>query len=47
MRDQASVNNVAISTIKVVYPFLIDVVCFSHHVGEIFVVTYLSEFIMS
>ena len=47
MRDRASVNNVAISTIKVVYPFLLDVGCFSHtldHVGETFVVT---EFIMS
>ena len=47
MRDRASVNNVALSTIKV---SLLDVGCFSHtfdHVGEKFVVTYLSEFMIS
>lgn len=50
MRDRASVNNVAISTLKVVYPYLLDVGCFSHtldHVGEKFVVVNLSEFITS
>ena len=50
MRDRASVNNVAISTLKIVYPYLLDVGCFSHtldHVGEKFVVVNLSEFIMS
>ena len=37
MRDRASVNDVAIRTIKVVYNELLDVGCFSHtlnHVGE-------------
>lgn len=50
MRDRASVNNVAITTMKIVFPFLLDVGCFSHtlnHVGEKFVVTHLSEFITS
>ena len=30
MRDRASVNNVAIRVIQVVYPSMIDVGCFSH-----------------
>lgn len=37
MRDRASVNNVAIRTLSIVYPKLLDVGCFSHtldHVGE-------------
>ena len=37
MRDRASVNDVAMWTIKVVYNELLDVGCFSHtlnHVGE-------------
>ena len=37
MCDRASVNNVAITTLKVVYPSILDVGCFSHtldHVGE-------------
>ena len=37
MRDRASVNDVAMKTIKVVYNELLDVGCFSHtlnHVGE-------------
>ena len=37
MRDKASVNDVAMRTIKVVYNELLDVGCFSHtlnHVGE-------------
>ena len=50
MRDRASVNNVAISTMKIVFPFLLDVGCFSHtlnHVGEKFAVAHLSEFTTS
>lgn len=37
MRDRASVNDVAMRTIRVVYNQLLDVGCFSHtldHVGE-------------
>ncbi len=37
MHDRASVNNVAMATLKVVYPFLLDIGCFLHmldHVGE-------------
>ena len=30
MRDRASVNNVAVTTLKLVYPSLLDVGCFSH-----------------
>ena len=30
MRDEASVNNVAIQTLKIVYPLVIDIRCFSH-----------------
>lgn len=36
-RDRASVNNVAMETLKVVYSSLLDIGCFSHtldHVGE-------------
>ena len=39
MRDRASMNNVATQTLKVVYPTIVDVGCFSHtidHVGEKF-----------
>ena len=48
MRDRASVNNVAVTTLKVVYPSILDVGCFSHtldHVGEKFLVTTLTDFI--
>jgi hypothetical protein len=48
MRDGASVNNVALSTLKVVYPQLVDVGCYSHtinHVGERFSTPTLSEFL--
>ena len=48
IRDGASVNNVAIRTLQVVYPLLIDVRCFSHtidHVGSRFQTPTLSEFI--
>ena len=45
MRDQASVNEVAL---KIVYPYGLSVRCFSHmidHVGENFNTPILSEFI--
>ncbi len=48
MHDKASVNNVAMTTLKVVYPTLLDVGCFSHtldHVGEKFHTPTLSDFI--
>ncbi len=48
MRDRASVNNVAIQTLKIVYPCLLDVGCFSHtldHVGEKINANVLDEFI--
>lgn len=48
MRDRASVNTVAMRTMQVVYPFAVDVGCFSHmlnSVGEHFKVPLLSEFI--
>ncbi len=47
MRDRASVNDVAIRTIKVVYPALLDVGCFSHTldlVGGKFNTPHLSDF---
>ena len=30
MRDRASINNVAMRTLKIVYPVVLDVGCFSH-----------------
>ncbi len=39
MHDRASVNNVAVRTLKIVFPQLLDIGCFSHtldHVGENF-----------
>ena len=39
MRDRASVNNVAMVTVKVIFPEVFDVGCFSHtmnHVGDLF-----------
>ena len=39
MRDRALVNNVAVSTIAILYPSAIDIGCFNHtlsHVGEKF-----------
>jgi len=48
MHDRASVNSVAMSTLKIVYPTLLDVGCFSHtldHVGEKFRTPTLSDFI--
>ena len=35
MRDGACVNNVAIQTLKVVYPLVIDIRCFSHKIDHI------------
>ena len=50
MRDRASVNNVAVRAIKVLYPHLMDVGCFSHtidHVGEHFNTPVLIPFMTS
>ena len=47
MRDRASSNGVAMRTLKVVYPHLLDVGCYSHtidHVGEHFVTPFVDEF---
>ena len=47
MRDRAATNNVALRTLKVVYPNIADVGCFSHtidHVGEKFETPVLYEF---
>ena len=47
MRDGASVNGVAIRTVKVVYPLIIDIRCFSHtidRVGDKFETPTLSDF---
>ena len=30
MRDRALVNSVAMTTLKLLYPFLLDIGCFSH-----------------
>lgn len=48
MRDRASVNNVATDTLKIVYPQVLDVGCFSHtldHVGEHICSPVLDEFV--
>ena len=50
MRDRASVNNVAVRFLSMMYPSLIDVPCFSHTlnlVGEHFKVPTVSEFVSS
>ena len=47
MRDRASVNSVAMATLKLLYPSLLDVGCFSHtldRVGEHFKVSAADEF---
>ena len=47
MRDRASVNSVAMATLKLLYPSLLDVGCFSHtldRVGEHFKVSIADEF---
>lgn len=48
MRDRASVNDVAVRTLKILYPNLIDIGCFSHtldHVGEKMETPVLHQFI--
>ena len=50
MHDRVSSNDVAMRTVKVVYPSLVDVGCFSHTlnlVGEKFVTPHLSDFVSS
>ena len=47
MRDRSTANNTVVKTLKIVYPHLIDIGCFSHttdHVGEHFVTPNLSGF---
>ncbi len=47
MRDRAAVNGVAIRTLKVLYPSLIDIGCFSHtldNVGDRFSIPILDQF---
>ena len=47
MRDRASSNGVAMKTVKVLYPNLVDIGCFSHtidRVGENFHTPVLHEF---
>ena len=46
MRDRASSNNIVMLTIKIVYPHLLNIGCYSHtidHVGERFVTPVLEE----
>ena len=48
MRDRSLVNNVAMRTIQIIYPNLVDIGCFSHTldlVGQHFNVPNLTEFI--
>ena len=50
MRDRASVNNVALRTLKILYPHLLDIGCFSHTldlVGDHFKLPQLTEFLNS
>ena len=50
MRDSASVNNLAMNTISVIYPNMLDIGCFSHaldHVGGKFATPVLSTFCSS
>ncbi len=47
MHDRASVNSVAMRTLKIVFPLIMDIGCFSHtidHVGDNFKTPVLSEF---
>lgn len=47
MRDRASVNDVAVRTLKILYPNVVDIGCFSHtldHVGEKMETTILDQF---
>ena len=48
MRDRASVNNVAIRTLSIIYPSILDVGCIAHtldHVGEKFKTSVLNNFV--
>ena len=48
MRDRASVNSLAMKTVKIVYPKIFDIGCFSHtidRVGEHFNIPTLTEFV--
>ena len=48
MHDRASVNAVAMRTVQVIYPQILDIGCFSHtvnHVGGQFVTPVLDEFV--
>ena len=50
MRDRASVNDVALRTLKVIYPALLDIGCFSHTldlVGNKFCTPHLTDFSMA
>lgn len=50
IRHRASVNSVAMKTLKIVYPKIFDIGCFSHtidRVGEHFNIPTLTEFVMS
>ena len=47
MRDRCSVNNVALRTLKIVYPNLVDIGCIAHTIniaGEHFQISTLDEF---
>ena len=48
MHDRASVNNVAVQTLKIVFPLMFDIGCFSHtldHVGEKLKTPILDKFV--
>jgi hypothetical protein len=48
MRDGAATNNVAVRTLKVLYPHCVDIGCFSHtfdRVGEKIQMPVLEEFL--
>lgn len=48
MRDRASVNNVAVQTLKIVFPLMFGIGCFSHtldHVGENMKTPILEKFV--
>ena len=48
MNDRASVNNSAMRTLKIIYPNVVDIGCFSHthdHLGENFNTLVLDQFV--
>ena len=50
IRDRASVNNVAIRTLSIVFPKVLDIGCFSHtldQVGEHMKIPVLEEYLKS